>query len=377
LISGITWQTSAEAVEYVERAVNRKLAEIGETHGVPPSVTTRIARRLFDEIWKTLRKKDNRFVDRLLLDKLWEEETHVSVPYTQYQMMVRAVAAKASAGHGLTELFQNGAPPFAGVVAQRSRLVDEILKQLRSSGFLHIHGSTRMGKTTLAKLIVRRDEAQWLWWSAARQPGSDIARTLRILTRELDAQSGSISVLLDDLDFTPTTVREFEEALGELIATIRERRGSLLITGQKPLSVALLHAFALSADQMIAVPNLCQEEVAEIATGLGCPEEHREKWAAIVRAFTAGHPHLVAVHLLTLQRIMWPAPTTDTLSAVTAVVDAEKNEARQLLSSLPSGQRQALYRLSVFPDVFRRDHAITTSRVRPRFQSQVTYLVRY
>ena len=63
LISAITWQTSAEAVEYVERAVNRRLAAMGETRGVPPSATTRIARRLFDEIWKVLRKKIDRFVD--------------------------------------------------------------------------------------------------------------------------------------------------------------------------------------------------------------------------------------------------------------------------------------------------------------------------
>lgn len=359
LIGAITWETSAEAVEYVERAVNRRLAAIGETRGVPPSTTTRIARRLFDEIWKILRKKIDRFVDRLRLEELWEEETHVIIPHAEYQNLLRELATRTLGGHGFAELFQRGAPPLAGIVAQRSTLVDQIQEHLSADALVDLYGSTRMGKTTLAKLVVRRDAAQWLWWSAARLPGRDIARALRILTRELDAQPAWISVVLDDPDFTPTTVCEFEEALGELIATIRGRRGSLLITSHKPLSAGLRHAFDVSADQIIAVPKLCQEEVAEIATGLGCPDEHREKWAAIVHAVTAGHPHLAAVHLLTLQRNMWPSPTIGTLSAVTAEVDAEKNEARQLLNSLPLGQRQALYRLSVFPGVFRRDHAIT------------------
>jgi hypothetical protein len=46
------------------------------------------------------------------------------------------------------------------------------------------------------------------------------------------------------------------------------------------------------------------------------------------------------------------------LNAIAAEVEAEKRECRQLLNSLPSGQRQALYRLSVFPGVFRCDHGI-------------------
>jgi hypothetical protein len=347
LIRGITWETSAEAVEYVERTVNRRLAVRGEARGIPPSVTNRISRRLFDEIWKVLRQKTDRFVDRLRLEELFEAETRISVPHAEYQIMLRGLTTKTPGQ--FVEPFQKGAPPFAGPLAQRSNLVDKIQEQLRSSGFAHLHGSTRMGKTTLAKLVVCASEAQWLWWSAARLPGRDIALALRILTRELDAQSGPISVVLDDLDFTPTTARGFEEALGEMVATIRGRRGRLLITSHKPLPPGFRHPFGLSADQIIAVPALSKEEVAEIATGLGCPSQFCEKWSAIVRANSMGHPHLAAVHLLALQRAQWPAPTIVTLDATIAEVDAERNEARQLLSSLPPEQREALYRLSLFP----------------------------
>src|SRR5262249_39551693 len=119
LIDGITWQTSAEAVEYVERAVNRRLAAMGEAGGIPPSVTRRISRLLFDEIWKVLRQKNDRFVDRLRFQQLWEEETRLSVFQPEYEMLVRAAAAKATGGHGSMELFQNGAPPFAGILSQR------------------------------------------------------------------------------------------------------------------------------------------------------------------------------------------------------------------------------------------------------------------
>jgi hypothetical protein len=135
---------------------------------VPPSATTRIARRLFDEIWKVLRKKNDRFVDRLRLQELWEEETHVSVPHAEYQILLRELATRTASVQGFVEPFQTGAPPLAGIVAQRSTLVDEIQEQLRAGALVHLYGSTRMGKTTLAKLVVHRDAAQWLWWSAAR-----------------------------------------------------------------------------------------------------------------------------------------------------------------------------------------------------------------
>ena len=69
-------------------------------------------------------------------------------------------------------------------------------------------------------------------------------------------------------DLTPTTALEFEEVLGEMVATIRGHRGSLLITSHKPLPVGLRHALGLSANQIIAVPQLSREEVAEIATGI-------------------------------------------------------------------------------------------------------------
>jgi hypothetical protein len=112
LIEGITWETFAEGVEYVERTVKRRLATRGETLGIPPSVATRVAGRLFNEIWKTLRKKTDRFLDWLRLQELWEEETRVSVPLVEHQQMLRLLVAKESASHVFTRQFQNGAPPL-------------------------------------------------------------------------------------------------------------------------------------------------------------------------------------------------------------------------------------------------------------------------
>jgi hypothetical protein len=161
LIRSITWETSAEAVEFVERAVVGRLTFIGETRDFPPSVGKRVARRLFDEIWKTLRKKTDRSVDRLRLMELWEKETHVSVPHAEYQMLVRELAVRAPSGQGMVEAFQKGAPPFAGIVAQRSVLVDEIQQQLRCAGFVHLHGWTAPGRRGTRRHLLRHRRDVW------------------------------------------------------------------------------------------------------------------------------------------------------------------------------------------------------------------------
>jgi hypothetical protein len=67
---------------------------MGEARGIPPSVTNRISRRLFDKIWKVLRQKTDRFIDRLRLEELFEAETRISVSHAEYQILLRGLTTK-------------------------------------------------------------------------------------------------------------------------------------------------------------------------------------------------------------------------------------------------------------------------------------------
>jgi hypothetical protein len=171
---------------------------------------------------------------------------------------------------------------------------------------LNLHGSTRTGKTTLAKLIASSDADDWKWWSGTQIKSEEIQRALQILVLEVARSRNTIDIVMDDLDFSPAGAQGIEERLGELLALMHGRNGRALITSQKPLPGRLEHAFGIEAGQIVAVPRLDDDEVAEFASALGCSDEtQRQAWARLVGASTGGHPQLVAVRLLALREQGW------------------------------------------------------------------------
>ena len=150
LLAPFAWETRAEAVEFVERAMMRKVNAMAakKRESLPPSVTGRVVRRLFDEVWKVLRRTDlgSRFLDSLRIEELWEEETKVSLPQGDVEALLRAVATTAPRATASAEEFRRGAPPIPDAVCRREELVREVQRLLNSRGFMNIHGSTRWGR---------------------------------------------------------------------------------------------------------------------------------------------------------------------------------------------------------------------------------------
>jgi tetratricopeptide (TPR) repeat protein len=126
----------------------------------------------------------------------------------------------------------------------------------------------------------------------------------------------------------------------------------------------------VGVDHVVAVPRMDKEEVGEFAEALGCPDDRRLGWAGIVWISTGGHPQLSAVRLWALREQGWPSLSADTfLNAGVDAIASEKSDARQLAEGLPIAQRELLNRLSVFPVVFRRDHAIAIGATSPSIQA--------
>ena len=253
-----------------------------------------------------------------------------------------------------------------GVVAERDEFVKNLRKLVAANGLLNFHGSTRTGKTTLAKLVATADPERWTWWSGARRTAREVQRELRLIVGEVSRHSDITSIILDDIDFSPITLARVEETLGELVAVIRARRGRVIITSQKPLPQRLRHAFSVSSSQVIEIPRLSIDEIEQLAVNLGCPSDHRKTiWSRLVHATTGGHPQLTAVYLFALRDRGWPELDATTIGLGSTAIDAEKADSRQLLDELSNEQRTMLLRLSVFPLVFRRDHALTFAAESP------------
>jgi tetratricopeptide (TPR) repeat protein len=184
--------------------------------------------------------------------------------------------------------------------------------------------------------------------------------------REVIRHSEIAPVILDDIDFSPTTLARVEETLGELVAIIRARRGRVLITSQKPLPPRLRHAFNVSSSQVIEIPRLNTGEIEQLALNLGCPNDDRKTlWSRLVHAATGGHPQLSAVYLFSLRDRGWPELDVTTIGLARTAIDAERADARQLLGELTDEQQTMVLRLSVFPQTFRRDHAVAFAAESP------------
>jgi tetratricopeptide (TPR) repeat protein len=354
-------------IEFVERSIYRKLTGFAQTRGyVPPANTIkRVAEALHAEVWKTVRNQAPRSLDCFRLAELWDAKTRVSVPQTQVDLRLLQsprVAISAPA----PELLQRGLPPLPGVVAERKEFVIHLRKLVAATGLLNFHGSTRTGKTTLAKLVAAADRERWAWWSGARRTVRVIQRELRLIVGEVSRDADISSIILDDIDFSPAALARVEDSLGELVAVIRARRGRVVITSQKPLPQRLRHAFNVSSYQVIEIPRLTVDEIEQLAVDLGCPSDHRKTiWGRFVHATTGGHPQLTAVYLFALRDRGWPKLDATTIGLGSTAIDAEKADARQILDDLSKEQRTMLLRLSVFPLVFRRDHALALAAESP------------
>ena len=367
LIGHVFWQTHSPDIEFVERSVHRKLISLAETRNyIPPASTIKaVADALHAEVWRTVRESSLRTLDRLRLIELWDEKTRVNVPQAEVDARLLQ-SARAKTSPQRPQLLQRGLPPLPGVVAARKELVGNLCRLLEVSGLLNFHGSTRTGKTTLAKLVAAGDAESWAWWSGARKNGRELQRELRFVVDEIVSHPDITSVVLDDIDFSPSTLVRVEESLGELVAIIRARRGRVIVTSQKSLPQRLRHAFDVSSSQVIEIPRLSRAEIEELADNLGCPGDHRKAmWSQWVHAATGGHPQLAAVYLFALRDRGWPELDATTIGLGSTAINAEKSDARQLLEELSDEQRTMLLRLSVFPIVFGRDHGVTLAAESP------------
>lgn len=366
LIRLIVWETSAADITFVERNIQSKLLAFAESINdvVPVSIISNVALHLQSEVWKILRQQEARYLDRLRLFEAWQSQTRVSIP--QSALDVRLQQSILHSEPPIVEQLKQGAPPLPATTISRHTLVARICQTLDSKQFVNFHGSTRMGKTTLAKLVVTSTSELWSWWSAVRQSGNTTKHSLISLNRELSKDPNITNLVIDDLDLSPESVLQIEELLGDLLQMIKGRRGKIIVTSQKAIPVRIKLFFDITTDQIVRVPKLSRAEIEELASTFGCTEPLKiVGWSLLVEASTKGHPQLVAAKLLALKERSWPNISMGTFASGDEMVDSERADARQLLEMLPEEQRIMLYRLSVFPHRFRRTHAIEMGATPP------------
>ena len=370
LIKPIVWDLASPDSRGVEHAVELKLINHGDRFDIPPSDSKRVAPRLLKEVVTLAATRNPRQLDRAHFLDIFQAETHINVPIAQQNATVRALAklvnlSLTSETEALSiSALQSGAPPLPPAFAPRKALVEDIKGRLERTSFAALQGSTGMGKTILAALVVA-SETSFVWANLRGMTGQQIMAVLLQISRSIDKDESIRRIILDDINFAPEQSHIYEPVLAGMLYTIARHRGWILTTSQRPLPSTLRPHLGLQSDPTLPIKGLVETEIEELARILGCPGDRAARWSKLIALHTKNHPQLVHARLLTLARAGWPEVRGDDLLEVPDDITHERAQTRMLLARLPTGEIELLYRLSVMGGSFRGDHAIAVGEIDP------------
>ena len=154
--------------------------------------------------------------------------------------------------------------------------------------------------------------------------------------------------------------------LSLLVNEIHRMDGSVIITSANPPSPNVKECFGENGLNVVNVPYLSQDEVAELVKLAG---GDAQKWSGVVHSFYGpGHPQLVQARISSLKQKNWP--DTELLAEfsgveVTGIKDEREYIRQRLFEELTENTCDLLYRLSFFAGYFDRDLAIAVGEVSP------------
>lgn len=377
LIRRITFQTESEDTDLVREGVASALRAHGEKLGVRPAESSAALDRLFRVAAETAGRKTDRMLTRDQFRREFEEATTQRLTSREIDALRNTAPVprvpEGISGSGTafgitlgTELLvHQGVPDLPSTTLTRNKLVQNVAAHVRQVGTIVIHGSSGMGKSTLAQLVAGELGSDWLWADFQGLHATAIPHVVRAVSFVFAQNSHLRNLVLDNLNFEPADLAGMENSFAVVNRTSRDRGGWVLVTTQRELPVRLRSKLAIHSADLFDVPRLVEADVEAFCILLGCPPTVANSWGKIVALQSSGHPRLVHARLAGLKAARWPSPQLSDFLVTAPEVHEELDLARQLLERAPVGEKELLYRLSVASGPFRRDHAVALGAIAP------------
>ena len=353
ILRPIRWLESGPSREEIERDLHEKLVYFGSAQGVGAQDSMNALNALIVELLACIhRPAAQRYVTAADLLAVFQKNTFRLVPPSALDGTAPAPSGADDLADATLAARDAASVPLPPRAALRSDLVNDLHCKLVKNGALWLHGSSGLGKTTLALLLARHQNAAWTFADLRNLEPRELRLVLARLSATFRA-SGAGGLILGDLpaDIDNATILAIRR-VGRAVASAD---GVLVVTGAKPPPPTLAGGLSLSKDAVRAVPYLTEDDVGEIVTQAG--GDYRT-WGRVVFLFCGGgHPQLVDARVMGLRQRGWPIEEQFAnlvpLAAQSGDLEAERKAVRaRLLHELDSNSLELLLRLSLLTNNF-------------------------
>ena len=377
LIERIHWDCGKPDFLTLRQELEERLVVIGRD---PFNLPAPEARRLADFlVYRVLEKSvvktsQDRVLTRADLYSAIDTATHISLPRASIDDLVQLTSGLVGAlGRGLgtgnplsvteTGWLINGTtlPAPQGIIA-RSVVESAVADALDNSGVSILVGGSGLGKSIVSRAVAR---AGTFFIVDFRNTDADETR------RRLDmvfAHIGGLptsALILEDLNHIDDT--RVTLSLARVVeALLRRYRKALIICYQQP-SLKTRTEIGLDRGCVVDCPYFSEEEARALVLDNGGDPARWGRLAYLAGA--CGHPQLTHAFVTGIAARGWPVEEIEAVVSrglSSDDTDAAREAARRsLVSTLPEGTRNLLYRLSLTAGRFNRSLALTIGEIPP------------
>lgn len=299
IVRRIRWIGSGDSQDEIQHDIEDRLVHFGSRLQVGAQDSKNaLGALVLDVLHRLRRPPSERYLTAADFRSTFEKTTYRLVPPSILGGQFAPSATDAQPLEGRPPATRTSSIPLPPRASLRIPVVGSLHTALVARGVLWLHGSSGLGKTTLALLLSRQQSVPWGFADLRDLEPSELRARLTRLNLDLRNERG---LILDDLAWNadnPTIL-----GLRQLARIVAARDGVLVITSGRPPSPTLQEALGLTPETVRAVPYLTVDDVASMIVQAG---GDARLWAHVIHVFCGGHPQLVGARIAGLRRRGWP-----------------------------------------------------------------------
>jgi hypothetical protein len=375
LICRLDWDTGYKPIEGLVADIKDRLVFFGARRGIDSYQSEKVLDTLLRKVVDLLSSNTERRLIYADFIREFEQATMELVSREEAVTLRHALNHLGQLAQGATTSMLadlSGAPQVLGSsmpliegAAFRTDLVLELVDVLRHHRVLFLRGSTGLGKTSLAQLLVGHMGGEWVWAGFRGRGPRQIADHLKRAAFELQTYALPRQVVLDDLDLG--LLAQFEREFLSLVFSISNQNGAVVVTGPTACPIDLLAKLWLPPDCDREVPYFSESDIRDVLIRHGLSDsEALVPWSRLIWLFTAGHPQLVHARIRNLQSKGWAPVLATNLLQTEDLEHVRTTARRRLTDEFPSQEaRYIAYRLSFITGEFSRQMVFDLSQLPP------------